>query len=150
MRFRQTIPKNLLVKFNFAFRRAINSKEAYDSILEGDDGTWCTGGCRILAEALKKWSKNRFKLYVVKKNDKGTIQHFVVVSTRHNICIDGDGAQTPSELLYKMEHAALLPSPRLEPFRHENAEEIPCSAVKIAQTVILLSRCLGSSHKWGF
>jgi hypothetical protein len=149
MRFRKTIPKNLLVKFNFAFRRAMNSKEAYD-ILGEDEGTWCTGGCRILAEALKKWSENRFKRYVVKRNDKGAIQHFVVVSAQHNICMDGDGAQAPSELLYKMEHAALIPSPRLEPFRHENSEWIPCPAVKIAKTVTLLNRCLGSSRKWGF
>lgn len=150
MRFRQAMPRSQVLKFNTIFKKTVHSKEGYDHILGMDGGTWCEGGCLILAEALKKWSKNHFKLYVVKRNDSGTVQHFVALSARHNICIDGDGVQTPVELLYKMEHTELLPGPYLEPFRHENVNDIPCPADKIKKTVSMLNRRLGSSRKWGF
>ena len=150
MRFRQTLLHSQLIKFNLILRKAIHSKEGYDDILGMEGGTWNAGGCRILAESLKKWSKGHFKLYVVKRNDSQTIQHFVAVSKRHNICVDGDGAQTPEMLLYKMEHAECLPGPKLEPFRHENPDEIQFHVDKIKKTVSLLNRRLGSHDKWGF
>jgi hypothetical protein len=86
------IVREEIVDFKSAFKKILNSNEAYEILDNSNAGasTWCAGGCAILAYALN--IAYGFPIYVIYDLDLNQIDHFVV-KTPNNTYIDCDGEQ---------------------------------------------------------
>jgi hypothetical protein len=112
-------------RFGRKLHRLLSSREAYEILGEG---TWMSGGCWILAEALHRCLSDRgfvSSLYAVRSHQKAheVIEHVVVRIEYGDVWyFDGDGAATETELLRKMKHVERVPEPYLTRFSKKDAK----------------------------
>jgi hypothetical protein len=119
----------------------LDSEEAY--ALLDRRLTWNAGGCWILAEAVKKWIGPGAELFAI-----GTVRvpvHHVVVRVGDTY-IDGDGAQSRTELLRKMETMEFMREPKLTKLDRRLARKggIVCPNVSVTKLTELIRRRVGS------
>ena len=122
----------------------LNSDEAY-AILGNEITSWMSGGCWLLAEALKAYLGAGAQLMAV-SSSRNPVEHVVVFYRGH--VIDGDGVQTPQAMLRKMATLERVPEPKLVPFtaalQQHARSEIQCPASSIPKLVALLQAKLGA------
>lgn len=75
-------------------RETLNSEEAYQILCDFGAKSWASGGCQILAKALKEWLGDVTPVFLVSEDG---YMHTVV---RIDECyLDADGASTERQLL---------------------------------------------------
>jgi len=125
-------------EIGWVVRKFAKSNESYNTILpDPDQGTWMAGGCRILAEALRRVVVPPTILLAVV--DRGEIQHVVVGLPSGNL-IDADGVHTEKHMLAKMIKYEFNINPKIAPVSHKELDKtvIPYSQRQVRMAADLL------------
>jgi len=126
-------------------RKVLNTATAYRVLERAEvrEGTWTSGGCGILAEAIHALLPDS-RLWDL--HDASGAQH-VVVETPAGDFIDGDGVSARATLRRRwIQVEGLRPPLRLVPHdrAHCQAKGIPCAPADIARVRRFLARALRS------
>lgn len=110
----------------------------------GDEGTWLSGGCWILADALRRWIGPAARLKMV-ASDRCSTEHVVVQVSQ--LFIHASGVMTRKELLCEMREMERLPNPRLINFNRRALlmTDIPRPGDKSRKLLSSLRRRFGRS-----
>jgi hypothetical protein len=117
-------------------KRLMCSNEAFDIL--GDIVSWNSGGCWILAEALRRFIGDQATIVAI-ADDRCQHQHIVVKVG--NLYYDADGESNEGRLLHRWMDYERLRNPRIVGFDPELAAdlEIPCEEELVTQVYNLLN-----------
>jgi hypothetical protein len=122
----------ILRHFGRDLRRWLYSKRGAWPILPETYSTWLEGGCWLLARALHEWigpASELWAIYSWMDSDfhAGKMPQHVVVKVG-DCYLDGDGASSKEQLLYRWYAEEGLQEPELFPVNVEELEavDIPC------------------------
>lgn len=133
------------VLINRAFGQTLNAFLYSPHVFRilGDEGTWSSGGCWILAEALRRWIGPEAELKTV-ASDRCPTEH-VVVRISSQLFIHASGVVTRKQLLREMRLAEGLRSARIVNFnlRAMLLTDIPRPGDKSPKLLCALRRRFG-------